>query len=905
VAELRCPNCGKTNPDLLDVCLFCQTPLKPDSTLRIGDQPTKKNTGELQPILPDWLRNVQQQAQESAAENASQAANQPKTSKEDPLDFLAGLASQSGEEEEVPDWMAGLAPSGQPPTAPQTTGSEDFLSRLDKSSSETPSEPAHEEVSPAAPERDELSEWFAQASGQPEHVVEPEDDGGELGGAWGSSFGASTPVPRDAAPQEPEDLSWLRNLEEASKQTGDLQAPKQGSEWMPGLESPAAASQPASSQEDLSWLDTLGGIDEPSAQPLEPGRAPQEDLSWLDQLGGRDAEQSEPPSTQPARQEDLSWLNQLDAAAEPVRPFDAAPDKPLSPPLASNEDLSWLNNLGTTSEPARAFSEPAPESADEPFSAENLSWLNDLGGAPEPSQPVEARQEEAPSPPPQDLSWLKDFGNQEAPSSVPPFAEQTPLEQEKEAKEPQPAWLREATESPSPSTPLPGDVSMDWFAQVDKPVEDQPANVADIFAAPGEAAPLSNQDVDSLFSTEMPDWLSRAEPEAVEPVAGQPSLQAETGELLSPVDLPSWVQAMRPMEALISETPNVEDQPEETEGPLAGLRGVIPGASIGSAIRPKAISLKLQVTEEQQSSAALLEDILGSETSPRTLVDAPFVTSQAVLRWVLAGLFLLVLGAAITLRSQRMPVSGVLPAAGNELSGALQDIPANANVLVVIDYEPALAGEMEAIGAPILEEMVSLSRPNLSFLSTSPNGPALVERLLTRARINTPDGLGYQSGAQYTNLGFLPGGSAGVLGFVERPAEIIPGLGMTSFSDYAAVVLLSDHAESGKVWVEQLHGQRANGLDPALASQPLLVVASAQAGPLLEPYVSSRQITGMITGLSEAARYEASNGASGAARLYWDTFGIGLALAVVMIVLGSLWSLFTRVRARRADVEPG
>ena len=105
--------------------------------------------------------------------------------------------------------------------------------------------------------------------------------------------------------------------------------------------------------------------------------------------------------------------------------------------------------------------------------------------------------------------------------------------------------------------------------------------------------------------------------------------------------------------------------------------------------------------------------------------------------------------------------------------------------------------------------------------------------------------------------------------------------------------------------MEQLHAQRENGSDPALASQPLLVIASAQAGPLLEPYVSSQQITGMISGLGEAARYQASNGGSEAARLYWDTFGIGLALAIVTIVLGSLWSLFTRVRARRADVEQG
>ena len=64
---------------------------------------------------------------------------------------------------------------------------------------------------------------------------------------------------------------------------------------------------------------------------------------------------------------------------------------------------------------------------------------------------------------------------------------------------------------------------------------------------------------------------------------------------------------MRPVEAVITETTsNVADQPTETEGPLAGLQGVIPIAPIGSSRRPKAVSLKLQASDEQQASAAFI-----------------------------------------------------------------------------------------------------------------------------------------------------------------------------------------------------------------------------------------------------------------------------------------------------------
>jgi hypothetical protein len=61
----------------------------------------------------------------------------------------------------------------------------------------------------------------------------------------------------------------------------------------------------------------------------------------------------------------------------------------------------------------------------------------------------------------------------------------------------------------------------------------------------------------------------------------------------------------------------------------------------------------------------------------------------------------------------------------------------------------------------------------------------------------------------------------------------------------------------------------------------------------------------MISGLTDAARYDANAGRAGAARQYWDPFGFGLIMAVIVIVVGSLWSLLTGLRARRAAAEQG
>jgi hypothetical protein len=920
MANIRCPNCGKSNPDLLDVCQFCQTPLKPDSVLRIGEKPTKKNTGELESVLPDWLKNIQQQSKDAAEEEAAQAAAHPAAKKDEPPDLLAGLASQagSGEEEDVPDWLASLGPASRQepsaPTVPASQGSTDFFAQFNQKESkpepvsETPATPPQDDAPPwmsgmrdesTIPlENDELSEWFTQASGRSEEVVEPNEEQSDLG--WGSNFDTPSASSEKPPAKEEEDLSWLHNLEAASRQTGELQTPKPVTDWAADFETPSVPSSSAGSQDDLSWLDRLGGIEEPSQPAREQPAAPADDLSWLNQFAGT----PEPsPSSQPtAPQEDLGWLNNLGAPSEP--PMDAAPNQPIPPqPFTTDaeEDLDWLNKLGGTPEPAHP-AQPLSMPQEKQPSEEDLSWLNNLGKPSEPSEPVVPKE---------DLSWLSALGAEPEPLSTPPFAEADsetdmglPMSQEP-AQEAEPDWLKSATETPS--MPAPGDLSMEWFSGTGEQEQEKTYPAApqaapfdmDIFSTPSESASLSNQDVDSLLSVDMPDWLSRPEPETATPVSRQAAPSTEEGdEALAPVDLPSWVQAMRPVEAVITETaPSVADQPAETEGPLAGLHGVIPIAHIGSARRPKAVSLTLQTSDEQQASALLLEQILGSETSPRALTSSSVVTTQQWLRWALAGIFLLVLSAVILMRSQMMPVSANLPNEARGLSNAVMSIPSNSKILVVIDYEPSLAGEMEAIGGSLLDQITLLNQPELSFISTSPNGTALVERLLTNTNIR-------QSVTQYRNLGYLPGGSAGVLGFIEAPGQIIPSAGVGSFSEYSALIVLTDHAESGRVWVEQLQTQKV--ANPALASQPLLMAASAQAGPLLQPYVSSRQITGMISGLTDAARYELlNNSRPGLARSYWDTFGVGVMLSVALIVIGSFWSLFMGMRARRANAEQG
>ena len=873
MAKKLCPNCGRENPESLSVCQFCQTALPPESTVRLGDQPTKKKTGELEPALPDWLKDLRQQARDSAEEEAAGAASMPKVQKEEPPDLLAGLASQvaRSDEEDIPDWLANLSPapkatekpaSSQAPAIPES----DFFSQFNtpvlgsQNEPEPPQPPTvNEAETPSQPpaEKDELTEWFAKASEQPS---EPFDlEAGPDVDAW--NFKEERPAPSaQETPSQEEDLDWLRNLEAESKKTGELSTPRQGEEWFSVSDEPAQAG--SSGQEDLSWLDSLGALPPADQQPAPSASAPGDDLSWLNAFSDT------PPASQPSSsQDDLSWLSAFSESSPPSENIPTAP--------AASNDLSWLRDLeGNT-----GFSETlAASSTEQP-------------------QDVQEPQEDLPH--------------------VSPFTPRRTAPLEDSAAPEIPDWLKSATEEPSMpmgpqaldkfredyKTPPPAEEPFSWkdFGLESQPLEEGSTPMQpEASPAASDSSPLFSQDVDSIFAQDMPDWLSQAQPASSQP-AEEIGINAEGGETLSPADLPSWVQAMRPVEAAIPDaTPSLGDQPIEREGPLAGFRGVIPAAAMGSLRRPQPIPLTLQPTSEQQASAGILEQLLQEETTPSPLASTPTMISQSYLRWIIAGLLLLLLGGVIFSGTQGMPVSATLPLEAQSVSNTVMNIPDNAPVLVIVDYEPALAGEMEATGGSLLNQLALVHHPYLSFIATSPSGNALVERLLVNSQVTQPGGAGYLPEQDYTNLGYLPGGSSGVLAFLESPQAAVPASPVLEFSEYAAILLFTDHAESARAWVEQISIMKQ--VDPALASQPLLAVSSAQAGPMLLPYFSSGQINGLINGLANAARYESLNGnRPGMARAYWDAFGVGMMMAVLLIVLGSLWSLYAGTRTRRAQ----
>ena len=921
MAEIRCSNCGKENPDFFDNCQFCQEPLRSESTLQPGENPAEMDTGELEPILPDWLQDARQQSRDSGDAESFSPETQPRVQANEPLDLLAGLAAQDdSDEDEVPDWLASINPVGESKSNSTSVSDEqeepsNFFAQFSQTepqmddTSQSDSEPSLMGGLEPQPESqaDELGGWLSQTSDELSETGALDFGGTETeDNSWMSNLGEpESSVTETPAGKEPEDLSWLHDLESVAKETGDLSSPQVDA----GFD--LSSAQAESSGEDLDWLNDLGGTPIESSVDISPSQpeSSQDDSDWLKNLGGESPSSTveTSPSQPESSQEDLSWMANL-GASETDTSEGPAPAQSGS----SEDDLSWMANLGASE--TDTSEEPAP--AQSGSSEDDLSWMANLGAS-------EADASEEPAPAQSgssedDLSWMANLGGSETDASEEPAAVQftppgtAPLD-ENAGRDSTPDWLKSAMEEPS--MPAPGDLSMDWFADTDKsaeaettsskdeafdvqmdeanaPSQDEPASVSsNINLSLGNDSGSSSQDIDALFNIDMPDLASEDEGGAAIDQSGTDETFAAGDESLAPAELPSWVRDMRPVDSAISETSYAGDdeQEPESEGPLAGFSGVIPSAPIGSSLRPKAFSLKLQVSDEQQAGASLIEQIIVSETVAHPSIPSTVVASQKLLRWALSGVFLIVFSVMLGLGLRNFDIL----ATDNErdLSDLIEIIPAEAPVLLVVDYEPAVAGEMAAATGPVLDQLAQSRQSGFTFISMSPNGSAMAEHLMLNVKVTNQ---GNEEDGQYLNKGFLPGGSAGVLGFINE----------TAFSNFEAIVLLTDNADSGRVWIEQL--QVAKQARPEIASKPLIVVSSAQAGPMLEPYVSSGQVNVMINGLSDAAKYEYLNQSRpGIARTYWDSFGAGLLLAVLSIVLGSVWNLFMGIRERRAEVEQG
>ena len=204
---VKCPVCGEVNPADAEFCRNCLSRLEPlagpakgeDAPLQPGQVPTKKTTADLEPILPQWLREARETARQSASEEAADSSsniNNTRRVASSKPDLLAGLASQGKDEdneaEEVPDWLVSL--TGDVPVQKKKAdepdagdgqrarwvelGGEEEKPSSNNANPQASSGTSVENTTPSwmapqepAPEKDELADWLSRAGMLPTRYV--------------------------------------------------------------------------------------------------------------------------------------------------------------------------------------------------------------------------------------------------------------------------------------------------------------------------------------------------------------------------------------------------------------------------------------------------------------------------------------------------------------------------------------------------------------------------------------------------------------------------------------------------------------------------------------------------------------------------------------------------------------
>jgi len=770
----------------------------------------------------------------------------------------------------------------------------------------------------------DLPDWLRDLRGI---GIEPETEpgpGGELpDGLQAGETRAEEETPVDES-GSPDWLARIRQRNETeqkgSESTQDKDLGVEGSrlkglESLPGEGHQDVEAQPAEGTSEQAtlpdWLTGLGGAREAEETPSPgiPEGQPAPQVPSQETLPETPAEASgeagDPEWLQRIRTRQQTEVTPPEGISFPPGDGTGVEETPLPPAEPATQLPDWLSGMTSVesaaegkegqSETPRWLSQESEEQAKEELRpgdqlpgwySEEQAWQSRK--APEEKLPdwlsTVGTGEPAPTVPPE--------GGTEAPAEAP---EATPAAEGGGAPE-MPDWLSKleasATEKP-PSTGAPA-LIMD---------EETGAG----FAPSGEGAPeAGGAKLGDANLGAVPDWMSQVSSEDIGPSAsgGPEGVPAN----LEPAQLPSWLEAMRPVESAAPVTPVLEEDANaqlEKAGPLSGMRGILPAEPGLAHIRrkPTTYSIKLQIGEKQQAHKALLEQLLAAEAEAKPLPRPPVITSLYIVRLLLAVVLILAVAVPLWMGQNWLPFPSQenVPKEIVDMNFQVGSLPRGSPVLLAIDYDPGFSGEIETSANAVLRTLLERS-PYLVMISTLPSGPVQGERFLKSFGMNI----------QYANLGFIPGGATGLLGFAEKPRQVVPYdlLGnnvwslaplssITSVANFSLVFVLTENADTARAWVEQVQ--------PFLkkTNRPMVMVISAQAEPMVRPYYEAnpKQISGLVAGLSGGAAYEAKMGRPGSARKSWDAFGAGMLVAVIVILLGGLINTFRSQPPSRKHAE--
>ncbi len=294
--------------------------------------------------------------------------------------------------------------------------------------------------------------------------------------------------------------------------------------------------------------------------------------------------------------------------------------------------------------------------------------------------------------------------------------------------------------------------------------------------------------------------------------------------------------------------PEEPEEPEEIETPPDS-----------GAVPPDLLLLR-----DQQARASLLASLIEQEgrvTAGKQAVRKP---SGRGGRLAVALLLLIGLIVSMLIGPDTLPVDAPKSVPAVALSDQIQTLTDNDQVLVVLDYQAATSRELEALAAPLLEQLQSQGT-KLTFMTTQPSGLFLAQSLLEQAGLPGE-----------TQVEYLPGSYLNLIGWAVNSAISATGddlLQGKNLGYFRLVLLVSDSSDNIRGWLEQIA--------PWIDTLDFAAVTTQMEAPVLSPYFDSGQLVGYVSSIvdGDLTTHTAFS---------YRAYRVGLLLMLVMLLLGMI-----------------
>ncbi len=257
---------------------------------------------------------------------------------------------------------------------------------------------------------------------------------------------------------------------------------------------------------------------------------------------------------------------------------------------------------------------------------------------------------------------------------------------------------------------------------------------------------------------------------------------------------------------------------------------------------------------------------------------------------------LLILAAALTpfLVGDFMAVLGA-PRIGPGIAGAfdaISSLQVDDEVIVYWQADPATTGELNVVALPVISHLLERSARSI-VVSGLPAGIAAARRLYTDATQGMDNSVMETVLQGWVGSGlFLSGGTAALPLVARAPARLL-SFASTNAPTPQLAIIVAAQADDVQHWLEIV--QPVNRL-------PVVAITAAGAEPVLQPYLASGQLAGLVSGFDGAATYQARRSEPlGAAAQRKQMLAVGVqnsgALALLLILAaGNMARLFRRER---------